>query len=379
MIRATTGGVLKGYRSNLMKSFVTLNRARDGVLTGRNFLSYAEDPASAAQSFQLRRAFMRVSGQYSNSSSTIRKFESAWSSLESVVQTTNNAHKSALESLEDSYGSGRSALGQQLLQLSESITQTMNAKYGDKFVFAGADEGNVPFSWEGEGENRKLYYRGVPVDAAIPEIQTQADGTPVVNGAGNYLAPDGTEVLKADYDKAKSDVEKLEYMSKEDNFVDLGLGLQEGGDGLVKSSAFNVSLQGIRFLGHGTDADGDPKSIPSILHRMGTILSRCDKDSGEWGKEGDREELERLTSKLEDARNGLREQYVEMDAKADFLKGNDRQLKATSNTLNAQIMGIEKCDLADAITSFSWAQFCYNASLKAGNSILSQSLMDYLN
>lgn len=378
MIRATTGGVLKGYRSNLMKSFLTLNRARDGVLTQRNFLSYAEDPASAAQSFQLRRAFLRVSGQYSNSSSTIRKFESAWSSLESVVQTTNNAYKSALEGLDDSKAGGRSALGQQLLQLSESITQTMNAKYGDKFVFAGADEGNVPFTWEGEGENRKLYYRGVPVDASVPEIQTQPDGTPVVSGAGNYLAPDGTEVLKADYDKAKSDVEKLEYMSKEDNFVDLGLGLQEGADGLVKSSAFNTSLQGIRFLGYGTDEDGDPKNIGSIIHRLGTILSNCDQ-SGKWANTGDAKEFDRLTKKLEIATGNLREQHVEMDAKSDFLKGNDLQLKATSDTLNAQIMGIEKCDLADAITSFSWAQYCYNASLKAGNSILSQSLMDYMN
>ena len=32
-------------------------------------------------------------------------------------------------------------------------------------------------------------------------------------------------------------------------------------------------------------------------------------------------------------------------------------------------------DLADAITSFSWAQYCYNAALKMGNSILSESLM----
>ena len=34
--------------------------------------------------------------------------------------------------------------------------------------------------------------------------------------------------------------------------------------------------------------------------------------------------------------------------------------------------------MADAISAFLWAQYSYNAALKVGNSILGQSLMDYL-
>ena len=34
--------------------------------------------------------------------------------------------------------------------------------------------------------------------------------------------------------------------------------------------------------------------------------------------------------------------------------------------------------MADSITSFIWAQYCYNAALKVGNNVLSESLMDYL-
>ena len=55
------------------------------------------------------------------------------------------------------------------------------------------------------------------------------------------------------------------------------------------------------------------------------------------------------------------------------------QLKANTDTLQEQILGIEDVDLADAITSYSWAQYCYNVSIKVCNSILSQSLMDYMN
>ena len=46
--------------------------------------------------------------------------------------------------------------------------------------------------------------------------------------------------------------------------------------------------------------------------------------------------------------------------------------------LQEQYSDIEDVDMADAITSLVWAQYCYNAALKVGNSILSESLMDYL-
>ena len=42
------------------------------------------------------------------------------------------------------------------------------------------------------------------------------------------------------------------------------------------------------------------------------------------------------------------------------------------------ILDVEQIDLADAITAFSWDQFCYNSALKVGNQLLSQSLLDYM-
>ena len=51
MIRSTTNGVLKSYRYNLQRSSYTLNKAMNTVLTGRNFDTYAADPATAARCF----------------------------------------------------------------------------------------------------------------------------------------------------------------------------------------------------------------------------------------------------------------------------------------------------------------------------------------
>lgn len=350
MIRSTTNGTLKTYRYNLQRSSYTKNKAQETVQTQRKFNSFAEDPAAAAKAFQLRRSLLRTDSQYNVGESVKHKYEVAWSTLESVVQDVNNrksdsAFAMILQGKSDTIGSGAVALGQSMRTLATGIVQSMNCRYGENFVFAGADGLNVPFTWEGEGDDRKLCYRGIPVDTQDPK-----------------------------------ELEALKYMANERKNADLGFGMQEDENGnIIGSSVANVGLQGITFLGYGKDADGDPKNIVSIADRMGTLLRRCDPDSGDWASAADKEEFSRLAKKFEDAASQLTDKHTEMDTQAAFIKSNQKQLKANTGTLQEQFLSIEDVDLADAITSFSWAQYCYNASLKVGNSILSQSLMDYMN
>ena len=441
MIRSTTNGVLKSYRYNLQRSSYTLNKAMNTVLTGRNFDTYAADPATAARCFQMRRSFQRVNSQYSVSESVTRKYEQAWSALGSVVDDVNNqktssAYQDILHSINDPTASGRNSLGQSLTELAKGIVQTMNGRYGDNFVFAGADGLKVPFTW---GEDGTLCYRGIPVDAAVPDI-AMSNGAPLtlndqgqydpagtnyllsggvktisvddyeaavkagnaptvlrdttgagqhVDAVGNistteryYLVLDNSKTIsKADYEQAEKDLASLDYLSKSEvKYADLGLGLQEDSKTgeVIGSSVFNVALQGINFLGYGVDADGDPKNIVSIISRMGQILLNCDATTGAFA-EGERDEFQRLADKFEASAALLQDKHIELDTQADFLKSNQTQLESMAYTLEQQFLGIEDVDPAEAISQLSWAKYCYNTALKVGNSILSQSLMDYIN
>lgn len=446
MIRSTTVGTLKSYRSNLNKSFLKQNQARDTVLSQRNFNSCAEDPAAAAQAFQLRRSRMNVESQYDVADSTYRKYQSAWGALLTVVddvdnQMKNSVKQATLEALSDTTGNARRALGKELSELADTIVQTMNNKYGESFIFSGADGDNVPFTWEGE----TLCYRGVPVDASVPEVLTVTDnagqaqklalkldadgkydpangtetyftakgaalveydaanptdapenvltdaaGNPVVlnskgepattaemNGGDTCyyvtVQKDGGTITPDEYAKAEEDVAKLDYLSRESYYVDIGLGFKENeSNELIKSSGFNAALNGINFLGYGTDADGDPKNIVSIVKQMAKICSE-DTNSFNW------DEFDRLAGKMESAASDLHTMHDDMDAATNKLKNNMGLLEDSFYTLQEQYSGLEDVDMADSITSFVWAQYCYNAALKVGNSILSQSLMDYMN
>lgn len=351
MIRSTTSGTLNTYRYNLQRSTLTMNKTYETMLTQRQFNSFAEDPATAVRSFQLRRSYLRAESQYEVGDSVVKKYDVAWSTLDSVLSSVNqeingSSYSAIVKAESDTSASGRNALGQSLSQMAESIVLTMNSRYGEDYVFSGADGLTIPFTWEEIDGKRTLCYRGVSVDAA-----------------------DGSAAL-----------DTLNYLSKEESaYVDLGLGLEEDENGnIVSSSAFNAALQGINYLGYGVDEDGDPKNIVSIMSRMGEILQNCNADDGSFAGD-EKAEFYRLAEKFEAAASLMSDKHVEMDAQASFLQGNQEQLESISNTLNEQIGGLEDVDLAEAITSFSWARYCYDAALQAGSSVLSKSLMDYLN
>lgn len=488
MIRATTSGVMLNYRRNLMNSFIGMSNAHNTVLTQRTFNSYAEDPASAAKAFKLRKSRMSVETQYTICDDTFHKYQTAFASLQSMDEVldtkTSECMKTlsgtTLTALNDPTGDAREQLTKVLDQMSEMLVQNMNQKYGENFIFAGADGHNVPF----EIKDNQLYYRGVSVDAAEPKLlpdndnplqledgsYVSADASTIRvrefkdNGAGGlltvtlengtstnvlsdaepltqagydalsddekaeYLKVDnnGTEeyykffelaskadydaevaakalvdsngnpytvkidgqdhyivdtpenfISEADFNAAKTEADKLKYLADEKYFVDIGLGFQENENGqLIESSGFNAALVGINFFGYGQDEDGDPKNIYSIVQKLKDISARV-HDGEDWSK-SDYDEFYRLTHKLETASSNFKTEFTDMAAGTDKLENNLELLEDNYDNLVEQYGSMEDVDMVESITSFIWAQYCYNAALKVGNSVLSQSLMDYL-
>ena len=47
--------------------------------------------------------------------------------------------------------------------------------------------------------------------------------------------------------------------------------------------------------------------------------------------------------------------------------------------LNEDLTSLEDIEPAEAISNFMYDYYCYNAALKVGTQLLSQSLIDYMN
>ena len=471
--RITTNMMMNTYRYNLQNSTKKLSDARDMVLTGRKFASYAEDPAAATLAFRLRRDYLQTGNYLANTKDVYSKFNTAWHNLTGVVEELSDrtARVASIRGNNEPTGEARSALAIDLRETADSVIQAMNQKLGDHFIFGGNDALNPPFSWNSDGTI--LYYRGVNVNAGGVKIPTDPpdwgdidpetglpENMPQVgvneyeqlwmkyyedlkayneDTTGTLQEPESpAEMEKPDWVKAvedptnpdrkkyvidqygtldkekiyeetgpedidrawiayfqdQADLKKLQEMSGEEMYIDMGMGAAESSpNNPVKGTYFNNALCGIDFLGFGVDEDGDPMNLALIMKELADVFETWDEDADPQGYNPElarnsavglsSDELEakamRLMDKLKAAQENTTEHWVELDAQSVYLQSNQSRLEIQQDDLAMQILDIEQVDLADAITSFSWEQYCYNAALRIGNQLLSQSLIDYMN
>lgn len=404
--RITTNMMMSTYRYNLMNSTNRLSDASEKVQTKRNFNSYAEDPAAASQAFRLRRQWCQTSSQLDSTDATYNKFHTAWTNLGGVIKDLSDANGrvSAIRGQNGPTGEGRKALALVLRETADSVVESMNQKVGEQFIFSGNDGLNVPFSWN--DDHTVLYYRGVNVNAGgVPEPDTATNPKPVWATSDidpktclpkdmPTTAANDDEQAWMDYYNDRADKMKLDVMNKEQLNLDLGMGLKEDENGkLINGSAFDSALRGISFLNYGKDGNGDSECLPMVMRELADVFQAWDEDTDPQGYNPDlagpsakglsaselQAKADRLLDKLNAAQKHTTEKYVELDAKAAFLKSNSSRLSTEVTNLNEQVLDVEQINLADAITQLSWDNMCYNAALKIGTQLLSQSLIDYMN
>lgn len=247
-------------------------------------------------------------------------------------------------------------------------------------------------------EQAWIDYYNDPQNAVKPTISPndqgmawgQADEFGVPEAVKNVTDQDTAyNRLWAAYYNDQGDVARLERLVKEEQNVDMGMGLEEKDGRLVKGSAFNRSIPGIQMLGYGVDENGDPNNVVLVMKRLGEIFENCHYETGDYDKDhpGEntekaqalRAEANRLLDKLNLGCDHCISEYAGISTKAQFLEENQDRMKLQGDYLNEDRESIENYDPAEAISNFMYDYYCYNAALKVGTQLLSQSLIDYMN
>ena len=355
-MRVTTNSTIRTYRSSLARATVSQYNAMNLVLSdGRLFNSFAESPARATESYRLHSSYARNQTHQETSSTMISKFEAAHSSMQQISDQYKNALEQAMKAQNTPTGGALKELGETLKGVAESMVYTLNSKYGDKYVFAGADGDNAPFELDANGE---LLYRGFKVS----EIVKANPGDPPPAGM------------------TQDEFDRMQSMLNESVYVDIGLGfsLDEVTQQVIPSTAFDSCISGIEIMGYGEDADGNPNNMISIIYQLGEIYSKAD-DSGKLPTANDEQKAEQLYNKMQTTFTNVNTQWATITSRAQFLESNETRLVETGDNLTEQFTSVDKTDMADALTTFVYAQYSYNAALRVGNQVLSQSFIDYMN
>lgn len=335
MLRITTSSLIRNYKSNLGKSISNLDLARTKVMTQRNFTKGYQDPTGAVRESALNWKYAK-NQDYIDAIDDAQSFQNAQE--DAITQINKQArYLSKQYGLEAMNGTNwpldvRQTYAQAFRQAQEAMTMSMNASYGDKFVFGGADGGHAPFELADENGQKVLKYRGIAVDGG--------------------------------------DMAALDKMSAEQVYTDLGFGLTLDADGKVaNSSAFNTSLPGINVVGYGTNEDGTSKNIITLAGQIADALEAEDFDLDEYKK---------LLNAFDGARNVLMDNLTAIGTKTNFLETTKSRLEDQQINLTEQYDNVVNVDMAEAITEFSWAQYAYNAALKIGTNILTPSFIDFM-
>ena len=278
-----------------------------------------------------------------------------------------------------------------------------------------ADPSDPTLSAEQKGwADYYMHKTDAPPTAAEPAWKADPDnfdmvGAPIVDKLPQPLSKE--DQAWVDYYKDQSDLQQLKEMAGEELYIDLGMGLQESAPNQpIKGSYFNAALCGVDFVNYGVDTkdgSGDPKNLALIMKELADVFETWGENGQKYLPEKYREakaedikaileaggpeaeeinkyhtEMEakafRLMDKLKAAQEHTTEKWIEVEAKSKFLVTNQDRLTDQQTNINEQVLDVEQIDLADAITQFSWNQYCYNSALKIGNQLLSQSLIDYM-
>lgn len=366
MIRISSAGVIRGYRTNLTRSRINLERARQTASDFKKFRSFGDNPAAAARSFNLIRSFGKTDNYIQNSKAVTERFDQVWSSAIEVSELANKIDYDISTGMNgDKDADSRKLVAQTIRGHMESMVQSLNAKYNDDFLFGGQGTDEAPFELDNQ---YNLYYRGVNVDTGL----TKDGKLPAfaLDGNGNPLKkPNGQDMTGEDV---------LKQLSEEKLFVDIGLSMKNETGGLGNfntsndinsASAMNVAMPGINVIGFGKDAKGDPKNAISQLRDIADAFEQDPFDFDGMNARRDR---------FTETRNEIRKAVSTIDTRADFVHSNHDRLKQTSDSLYTQIYDLTEEDPAMAFTNLTFAQTFYNSAIKIGNSILDQSFIDYM-
>ncbi len=331
-MRITTSMMSNKYIKNLNKSAYEMNYLSEKVETGRKFVKGSEDPVSAIKAYKLRREY-RTTEIYDTN---IRDVESFLTAAETnLTEISNN-----MESVYTSYLKGingtmndedREIIAKQLENLQRSILTSLNAKFEDRYVFGGTNKEEIPFTLDMNGN---LLFKGLDVN-----------------------------------DPANK--EALDKLANETINIDLGLGMTFNGDGeLNTDTVFDMSMSGIKFMGFGETADGNPMNLYNLI---GKIKEKLVSDSFSLD-----DEMISYIDEFEKQKNQVLVHITDIGSKTNYLDFLKTRNEDNLFNLNKKLLEVEFEDPAEAIVNFKMQEYSYNAALSMGNRILQNSFIDFM-
>lgn len=350
-MRITQNTMTRSYMRNLNRSISHLAGSNDRLSSSRKFSKVSEDTASASKAFSIREQLYRNEQAMSNIENAQGELASVESNLQNINTLMQTAKERILEGLNGTMGdSEKEVLSREIKNIKEELVQTINAKYGDKYIFGGTNNSTPPLS---VASNGSFLFNGASVDLMVTDPSTSKAAIPVYDAS---IPP-----VLIGY----SDVPE-----NKDIFIDVGLGLSIRGDSVDPRSAFKISVSGLDVLGYGTTeitGVSMPNNLYSLLDKIASDLSAEDTDA-----------LSMDLNHLKDRTDALIMNITDIGSRTNFLEQTAARLVSDNLNLKETQSNLETISTEEEVIHNKTYETTWMVCLQLGSKLIPPSIFDFI-
>lgn len=358
--RTISRNYLNSLNNTLGKRAEALRRSEDGL----RFTKLSDDVASGARAMDTQEMRYAAVQQKNTAEELLKELESVWTSIgtgDSIIQDVADKMKEAAGVRSEEK---LAVIKQQIGALKEQYLQVLNTPYGGKYLFGGTNNASAPFTTSEEG---KLMFNGVEVNK-------------IYKSGGKYYEMAGAA--------PDPDVDVLVPQSGK-IYLDVGLGLGVGTDGVDPRTAFQVNVVGLEIAGFmdfipefklddNYDGPQDKDEYEAQMNKLNNIYDLISEVEKSISPVYEDQKLSDLQQRLITMNDTMRMARTDVDTRANSLEN-------IINQLEDDISGMEK--LEDSLMTAQPAgeaihlkdiEYSWKAILALGSQILPSSLLDYL-
>ena len=343
-MRITNSMTTARYIRQLSNLETSVGDSSTKVSSGDALTRFSDDTTASVKSYKIRRTLNKVESYQANinhADTYLTDSEAALNNMEDIYQYAMEKTvqgQNATESAEE-----RKTIATELHSLQKELLSTLNTNVSGTYLFGGTNVESEPFTVDVNGS---LIYNGSTLNSL-----------------------DSTDTV---------DAKTIQDLSADSRYVNIGLNLQFNASGLVESSVFGYSIQGINITGYGNTGttvpiDGAPVTVSKNMYDLlGQIADAFEASDYTY------ETTDTLYKQFQASSSGISQGLTTVGAKQnylDFMK--DRYSTQTLNLEDKQ-SEIEDVDLPSAIIKYKTDEVALNAALQMSSSVLQKSIFDYM-
>lgn len=386
MVRVTNPMMVRKYMTNLNTSLGLLSESTGKISSGKKYSRLSDSPLEVSRAMRIEEDLIKNTQNEKVFEETKSELASAESNLVDIIDVLSTCYERSLKAANGtSSHSDREIIANEIDSYMDYIIKSMNSSFNDKYLFSNTNNSDSPpFEISEDG---KVLFNGVNVDDIYKgddghyyTQNTDDDGNLAFDGSdgntyyldkttGEYKDSAGTVIDPTNpaIELTKQDVLVSESFVR---YADVGLGMNFDENGnVVPSSVIEISFGGLDALGFGTDENGLPNNVLSVLANMSDQLRDLDFTIDDFSAIGNKLIEVKDTTNFYVAKVGSRSNYID--------KSINRLGDEKYNLESLKQMVIE-IDTAEEIISMKQYEFSWNAILQMGSKLIPPTLMDYV-